>query len=67
MPDVIACPHCGNKQGFVFGTCIDCGWNYMSNSFTHIKVYVDDLPPDRLTEYLLYRHAVSTKNKHTYT
>lgn len=38
------CPACGNTQGFAFGTCIECGYNHLTNEYSHIKVYVSDLP-----------------------
>lgn len=37
------CPKCNNKYGFAFGTCIDCGYNYLDKTFHWIKVYVKDL------------------------
>ena len=29
MNDRPECPHCGNKTGFAFGTCCQCGFNYL--------------------------------------
>ena len=52
-------PHCGNKAGFVCGTCIRCGFNNISNYFTWIQVAVEDLPTE--LNYLIIRHAASTK------
>ena len=40
------CPVCKNKCGFVFGMCIECGWNYLTNEFDKIEVRVGDLPPE---------------------
>lgn len=37
------CPICKNRIGFNCGTCIECGYNYLSNKFDFIKVYVSDL------------------------
>jgi len=36
------CPKCNNTQGFVFGTCIECGWNYNENEYTHITVWAHE-------------------------
>ena len=35
------CPVCENKQGFSCGTCIDCGYNYIDNTFHFIKIATD--------------------------
>jgi len=32
------CPKCGNTFGFVFGECIKCGWNHLSNQWDTIEV-----------------------------
>lgn len=32
------CPVCKNRIGFVCGTCIDCGFDQISNEFKWIKV-----------------------------
>lgn len=37
------CPICKNTVGFALGTCIDCGWNYLDNSFHHIEINTDEL------------------------
>ena len=37
------CPICKNRIGFNCGTCIECVYNYLSNKFDFIKVYVSDL------------------------
>lgn len=42
----MACEKCGNRLGFAFGTCVQCGYNYLDKQYHHIKVYVDDLPED---------------------
>lgn len=34
-----ACPHCQNTIGFVFGTCCQCGWNYLENRFKFVTVW----------------------------
>lgn len=50
------CPVCDNKRGFVFGTCIECGFNYLDASFHYIKVDVDYLP-QKLKAALIREHA----------
>lgn len=52
----MACPKCNNIMGFVFGTCIECGWNYLSNQWEYIKVRVDDLP-EEIQDYFIQKHA----------
>jgi predicted ATP-dependent serine protease len=39
----IVCTICRNDQGFAFGTCIECGWNYLDNTFHWIEVQAEDL------------------------
>ena len=39
---IMECPICKNRIGFNCGTCIECGYNYLSNKFDFIKVYVSD-------------------------
>lgn len=39
------CPKCNNTIGFAFGVCIDCGWNHISNEWSHIKVNPQMIPP----------------------
>ena len=51
------CNKCDNELGFAFGTCNNCGWNYLSNQFEFIKVLVDDLPEDE-QDYLVEKHAM---------
>ena len=54
------CSHCGNCYGFVFGTCIMCGWNGADAEFKMIRVSVDDLPPS-IRHSLVARHAQRTR------
>jgi hypothetical protein len=54
------CPHCQNTFGFVFGTCTDCGFNYITEEFTHVRVYVKDLPKG-LRDVLITEHKYRTK------
>ena len=37
------CPICKNKTGFVFGTCLECGYNNIDKKFTRIEVDVEVL------------------------
>lgn len=32
------CPICKNKIGFVFGTCVECGYNHIDYTYHTIKV-----------------------------
>lgn len=54
------CPHCKNTVGFIFGTCSQCGYNYLSMQFEIIKVRVDDLPEETV-DYLIGLHENRTK------
>lgn len=36
--DANGCPKCLNRIGFVFGTCGDCGWNYLDDTYHWIVV-----------------------------
>lgn len=37
------CPICKNKIGFAFGTCIECGYNHLDNSYHTIEVNAEIL------------------------
>lgn len=53
------CPICKNRIGFNCGTCISCGYNYLSNEFEFIKVHVSDLRrylPEDICEALIEEH-----------
>lgn len=55
------CPKCGNKIGFSFGMCIDCGYNYNTNKYDRIKVSTNILKtylPTEIYEYLLKQHEM---------
>lgn len=39
------CPHCANRIGFVFGTCTECGWNTLTNTFEWIRVRTGQYQP----------------------
>lgn len=55
------CPKCGNKIGFSFGMCIDCGYNYNTHKYDQIKVSTDTLKtylPTEIYIYLLKQHEM---------
>lgn len=60
-----SCPHCSNKIGLVFGTCLECGFNHIQERFRFIKVDVEDLEPEQ--EHLIWEHAKNTRGKHAIT
>lgn len=62
MSEVIQCEICGNKIGFALGTCIDCGFNYITKEFTWIRVYVEDLS-DIDKDSLIAEHIKWVKRK----
>jgi len=45
------CPKCGNKIGFSFGTCCECGYNHISNKYDWIKVWIADLDRTHIYPY----------------
>lgn len=53
------CPHCGNRVGFAFGTCIECGWNYLTRKFHWIKVWTEN---DPMPKHLVQEHATRTRD-----
>ena len=56
---IMECPICKNRIGFNCGTCIECGYNYLSNKFDFIKVYVSDLEkylPEDICNLLVDEH-----------
>lgn len=61
------CPKCLNQQGFVFGTCIECGWNSLDHSYHHIVVWDPKavLPAD-VAAFLIARHdeAILERRRH---
>lgn len=53
------CPICKNKIGFNCGTCIECGYNYLSNNFEFIEVSVKvlaQLIPQNICDSLVKEH-----------
>jgi hypothetical protein len=61
MAKTVTCPHCLNIMGFVCGTCIECGFNHLSNKFDWIKVHVEDLPTNPKTHSLIQEYSEFTK------
>lgn len=59
------CKICGNTKGFGFGTCCNCGYNYLDNTFHFIQVRVDDLLylPLEIKENLINKHQQKFNNK----
>lgn len=57
---VDCCPVCDNKRGFAFGTCAECGFNYIDASFHYIQVDVDYLPKE-IKVALIREHAKQYK------
>jgi hypothetical protein len=59
------CPICGNKTGFTFGTCIDCGYNHIEHEFDWIKIDIkvlETLLSEEVLYYLLHRYEERYKN-----
>jgi hypothetical protein len=53
------CPACKNKVGFVFGTCIRCGYNHLDNKYVRIEVDMEVLErylPPYVLQSLIERH-----------
>lgn len=56
------CPICGNKIGFVMGTCIECHYNYLDNNFHKIEVDTDTLK--MYVPIQIYNQLVEEHEKH---
>lgn len=54
--DTDTCPKCTNRIGFSFGTCAECGWNHLDNTWHYIKASTDHLPYS-VKEDLIRIHA----------
>lgn len=53
------CPICKNKICFAYGTCIECGYNYIDNTFRHIRVNTNilkSLLPEEIFNNLVEEH-----------
>ena len=53
------CPICKNIMGFACGTCIECGYNYIDNTFHYIRVNTDilkSLLPEEIFNSLVEEH-----------
>lgn len=57
------CPVCSNTIGFAFGTCVECGYNYLSEEFSFIEVRRGQIP-NNLFEDLSFTHCKSVKNRY---
>ena len=50
------CPICKNTRGFGCGTCIECGYNYLDNTYHFIEVRTEllkSLVSPEVFEYLV--------------
>jgi hypothetical protein len=56
------CPICKNNRGFACGTCIECGYNYLDNTYHFIEVRTELL--ERLVSPEIFKYLVSEHNKH---
>lgn len=53
------CPICDNMIGFAFGTCVNCGYNYIDHEFKYIKVdtgILKELVPSSVFDFLVAQH-----------
>ena len=60
------CPICKNTMGFAYGTCIECGYNYIDNTYHKIEVCTDELRkfvPNHIMEYFISEHNKHKKRK----
>jgi len=58
-----SCPKCANEYGFAFGTCIECGWNYLDHSWHHITVFDLDVIPTYTRDFLIRKHEESVARR----
>ena len=58
MSKLTGCEHCGNTLGFVFGTCLRCGFNKHDKQFRFINVDTRALYEEQ--SYLIQQHAANT-------
>lgn len=58
------CPHCKNKTGCTFGTCIECGFNYLDGTFHWVVITKDDLHllPFNLRCHIIDKHSDVTED-----
>lgn len=63
------CPICKNTKGFVCGTCCNCGYNHLDNTYHTIEVSTEILEqivsPD-IFDYLVEQHEKYKRNLHKY-
>ncbi len=53
------CPICKNTMGFAFGTCVECGYNYLDKTFHKIEVntgVLESLLPKDVFSALVEEH-----------
>lgn len=58
------CPICKNKMGFVYSTCIDCGYNHNDHTYHFIEVstkILEQIVSPEMFEYLVKEHERSKK------
>ena len=63
------CPKCKNKTGFVFGTCIKCGYNNIDKEYARIEVDLEVLErylPPYVLSCLVERHEQRYKDLYKY-
>ena len=59
------CPICKNKRGFVFGTCSECGYNYLDNTYYSIEVsteILEQLVSPETFNFLVEQHERFMRN-----
>ena len=58
------CPICKNKIGFVFGTCIECGYNHDDHTYHTIEVSTEILKQvvsPEMFRYFVCKHEEQKK------
>lgn len=62
----MTCKICGNTMGFACGTCIECGYNYLDDTFHFIEVrtkVLEQLVSPEVFEYLVAEHQKYKRQK----
>lgn len=65
----MTCPICKNTMGFIFGTCIECGYNYLDHTYHTIKVDTEVLKQvvsPEIFNYLVEQHEKHKRNLYKY-
>lgn len=63
------CPICKNKIGFAFGTCGECGYNHLDNSYHTIEVNTEilkSLVDEDTFWWLVYEHERSYIDRYNF-